>query len=569
LSGPRPTTAGILAAATAFLLPIAFNPAGHAIFWAPKASVATVAGFSGLPLLVGLARTRARRAALAGCAFLLLATVATVLAADPLPAVTGLYGWGTGLVFLFASVGLWAVGASTARQDQGVIVAGLLAGVGVSSCIGLLQALDLVNAASLEAASRASGLSGNATRLATLAAGVAALGVHRARTGLRWVWLVGVGAFIVQLTGTRSALGLVFFAAVIGAISIRHLKGLVLVAAVVIGTMLGTIVADVGGLATATARSTSGAAVIGGGPTTRVRAEVWEYAMDAFTRRPVTGHGPDRFLAATASDRSLEVARLEGSDVLYSDAHNIVVEHLVTVGALGTVTLLLFLGFGLAAANGPLVWFAGALLTMALVQPMEPGTTPLLFLTLGAAAAGAGGSTARLGRGAVLAGALAAVAAVSLLLGDVLLERGSNGDLAAAERADALLRPWPEPATVLARLHLNQRLRDGAGADPEDHATQSLEWRREAIRREPRSPGLYFLYGQNLEILGRRDEARAAYQRALQLDPWSVRTLRALISLSVEACDPDAAQKYADRALQVAPDDERLGRLVATGSDRC
>jgi tetratricopeptide (TPR) repeat protein len=69
---------------------------------------------------------------------------------------------------------------------------------------------------------------------------------------------------------------------------------------------------------------------------------------------------------------------------------------------------------------------------------------------------------------------------------------------------------------------------------------------------------LDFLIGQELEMDGRLDEAKAAYERALRKDPQAVFLLKRLAELSARADRLTDALVYAERAAELDPDDEGL-----------
>jgi len=69
---------------------------------------------------------------------------------------------------------------------------------------------------------------------------------------------------------------------------------------------------------------------------------------------------------------------------------------------------------------------------------------------------------------------------------------------------------------------------------------------------------LDFLIGQELEMDGRFPEAREAYERALRKDPQAVFLLKRLAELSAREERLTDALVYAERALELEPDDEGL-----------
>ena len=81
---------------------------------------------------------------------------------------------------------------------------------------------------------------------------------------------------------------------------------------------------------------------------------------------------------------------------------------------------------------------------------------------------------------------------------------------------------------------------------------------RTAVPPEDASAELDFLIGHELEMDGRTEEARAAYERALRKDPHAVFLLKRLAELSARGDRLTDALVYAERAFELEPDDEGL-----------
>ncbi len=85
------------------------------------------------------------------------------------------------------------------------------------------------------------------------------------------------------------------------------------------------------------------------------------------------------------------------------------------------------------------------------------------------------------------------------------------------------------------------------------HYEESLECGREAARLEPQSVAAHHFRGAALAELGRIDEARTAYARALALDPEDPEVLRSVADLHVRRLgsrdDLELALQYVTRAL--------------------
>jgi tetratricopeptide (TPR) repeat protein len=81
----------------------------------------------------------------------------------------------------------------------------------------------------------------------------------------------------------------------------------------------------------------------------------------------------------------------------------------------------------------------------------------------------------------------------------------------------------------------------------------------------PEAPAEYdFLVGQDFEMEGRLEEAYAAYLRAHRKDPGSAFLLRKLAEMSARRNRLDEAVEYAQQALALDPDDERLRLFLGT-----
>lgn len=548
---------GVVAAVTAFGLSVAYSDAVGAPFWSPKAAVLLIGGAVGLSALRNVVRSPARPVAIAAISYLALVATSTALSPAPLAAIFGAYNAGTGLLFLAACVGLWALGACVERSERNFVLLATLTGIGISAVVGILQVADLIAVESLRSATRASGLSGNAVYLGSLAAAAAAAGARLAQEHRWGLAVAALGAFVVQLSGTRSGLLFAALAAVAGAMAARGPTRVLILGAVLSGVALGSVVAEWQGASSASGRvsavsaGSSGDQLSSGG--NQVRLEVWSASRHAIARRPLFGHGPGRYRAATSADQSLREAQLEPGDVVYDDGHNILVQHLVTTGAAGTLALVAWLTLALRRARGPWAWFAVVLALMALFQPLEVGVTPFLFLALGVA--GAAPTPALAWRNSAPIVALATIAAALLLIGDSHVHRAARDrDLVAASAADRLLPDvWYELASLRALIYSTR------GDLP-----RAKQWWSEAHERDPTSPIPLLAIGDTARRLGRLDEAEDAYLAALERSPWSSTALDGLAVIAEQRRDVDAARVFARRSLEIepsAPMEELLARL--------
>lgn len=534
----RATGLDLLAATTAFLLPVAYLPIVDAPFWSPKVAVLLPAAAVGLTCIPSLLRTGLRRATLAALAFLVAASISTALSDDVSQAVFGLYNAGTGLIFIFCLVGVWALGASVTDAGRRRIVLGLVAGIGISAAVGVAQVVVDLGVPILGSlvGSRSSGLAGNPVHLAALSSGIVAMAAVRSAERRWWLVPVAAGAGVLQLAGSRFAL-LLLPLLVLGMFLWRGWR---VVTPVVVCVLLGLGVAanlpSTRGSGTAsTERLTLPAS--GGGIT--VRLETWLSARHPIADQPLFGVGPGRFRAATSPHRTLEVALIEGPDVLYEDAHNLGVEYATTTGIVGLLALAAWLGLAATRTGyAPLGAFAAALLALHLVQPQSVATTPFALLALGAATRVSVSQELRLSRLPTAAAAAASLGVVAaLLVGDFQLQQARlDFDDVASRRSVQLLAPWPNPATVRARLFLFEALQDPGGPA----GVEALRWRHEAISRAPDSPDLWNRLAEDELASGLTEPAQTSFRRALDLDPWSRRALRGIASIAGES--PMAAE---------------------------
>ena len=81
---------------------------------------------------------------------------------------------------------------------------------------------------------------------------------------------------------------------------------------------------------------------------------------------------------------------------------------------------------------------------------------------------------------------------------------------------------------------------------------------------EEASPELDFLVGRDLEMEGRLQEALEAYTRALSKDPESVYLLKRAAELSARQNRLSEAVVYAERALELEPDNQGVRLFLGT-----
>lgn len=556
------TGLGVVAAGTCLLLPIVFSPSVYATSWTPKAAVLLVGAAVGLPVLAWLAIRPGPLALAARCAvaFVALSVLSTLLADRPVNAILGLYGSGTGLLFVVALATAWALGAAVPLAERGTVTTALVAAGLVNALVAVTQmTLDLERLDLGLYEGRAYGLLGNPVHLAAFAAGSLALVVGRLRHGptLPWCPAAGLLAAAVELSGSRA--GLLAAAGVVlwGCTQLGRRRAAALVVAVAVG--LG------GGIALTTATDGTGTservASAGGGGGVEGRAANWWSARLAVAERPLLGSGPGTYRHATAEHRPVVVARAFGPDAYYADAHNLVVEYATTTGVLGLAALLGFLVVAVRRARGPLLAFCLAVLAVGMLEPQMVATTPLALLALGAASRHPVELPASRSRSVTtgLAVVAAGVAAAVLLVGDFHLDQ-ARLDFARphVESAQRVL-PWPEPALIAARIDAF----DGRPTGDEALLDSARAWRLEAIRRDPSDPVLWLVLADGDVAEGRPASAERAYGEVLVHNPVSTRALNGLAQLALDQGDLETAADAWERSLSVLPGQRGVRRRLA------
>lgn len=549
--------AGVLLAGYAFLLCVAWSNRVFNWFILPKAALGLCVIGPGLVALTWLL-TRRDLPAAAATAFLATAALATVLADEPVMSFFGEYFSLNGFVFVAACVATWALGR-TARGRSRFVEIALVAGATVNAAVAWLQVSTDLGVEGLGLfEGRAQGLMGNPVFLAALCAGGLWLVLareHRAARPLMWLALAGFLTGAIELSGSRISL-----AVAVGVVIwfvVAHLRRVAWSRAVfvVLAVVAGFAIAQVPGSPQASgAVRVSADASNGLGP----RVELWRAAIEAIGDRPLLGYGPGRTQAATSPRRSLTLARYEGPDVLFADAHNFLVEMLTTTGILGFAAFLAWLVLAGRRARGPLAGFAVVAAVAMLVEPLNVGLTPLVLLAFGAAGADAteraltDGSwfRSRLAVGiSVVTLAAGAAIGVVLISGDThyrrALRESSVAELSAAERR---FPPWPQVPGVRASLFA-AAARNG-GRPVGQHAIAA---ERDALARDEADPYWWYTLGAFEEQWGTPARAADAYRQALRRNPWSQTARLGLFRLALRAENRALAARLRRQMCEVGP----------------
>jgi O-antigen ligase len=564
VAAPPPAGAWVWAAAgIALVLPVASAPVAELPTWALRWALLPALAGLGLPPLVAFAVRpgHARRTARWALGWLACAALATALAPQPVIAFWGEYRVGTGWVMLAAVAGAWAIGARAGERGARPVASALLAGCAVNAAVAVAsQLVDLSSLGMAPYAGRSVGFYGNPVYLAELLCGGLWLALVRLTTPARRGLTVAAGGLVaaaIELSGSRAALALAVAAGVVAVVRGRGRARLLAAAVVAGGIALGAGVAAVApASATGTDRVAS-IAVADEGVAPRI--DTWRGGLSALGSRPLWGWGPGGTLAAAGPRRTLRVARGEGPDVMFADAHDLLVEAAVTTGAVGLALLMTWVvTAGAAARRRPtgegLLGFAALVAGVTLLEPMHVGVTPLAALALGGAASWGMPRAVRARRAAAVAGI--AVGAAGLLVsgwltaGLIALDRADlAGDPVAASTAARRLPPWGEPDAIVGRLVAFQGIagRDGSKLDV------ALGWWAAAAARDPADPSRWDDLGGALEHAGRTGAAAAAYERALRDNPWSARASAGLVRLGPPAVPPATVAAARAKLTVLAP----------------
>ena len=539
------TPTGLLAAGLALVLPLLSIRVSDSPGWTGRYSLLAVEAAVGLPIALSLLRTARRRPAIAALAFLAVAALSTALSDNLAMSFWGNEYWGTGLLFVAAMVGIWAIGVAGEVRGADSVAGALVVGALLNALVALLQVfLDLSRFGADTYQDQSTGFFGQPAHLGAFLLGGMWLVSNRAVTGRRamMVGLVLVASGL-EVTGERGPLLLSAF--VVVGVTLRHrIRAKAMVAALVaIGLLIGALLGSFGSSQrTATDR-------LGSELNENPRVENYVSAVNAFADRPVLGWGPGRYLAGTAPHKSEALAKANGQSY-FLDAHDWPLHWLVTTGVLGFATLALWLTLAARGASGPLAGFALCIAVVQLMQPIDVGATPLAMLALGGAAAI---GTARSVVPAVARGILV-VAGVSLgaliSVGAWRAYEGIRTDPMEVFRAARLLPSWPDRSNNAARASL--ALETGSTQDRVDAA---VHWARATVARDARDPRGWSESGYYLVIANQLDEAKRYFNNALALDPYSTPALTGLGLLEVRRGRFDSAIGYFNRSLAIVPTD--------------
>jgi hypothetical protein len=276
----------------------------------------------------------------------------------------------------------------------------------------------------------------------------------------------------------------------------------------------------------------------------------WRYGVEAAFDRPLTGWGFGRFRAATQGRFDAAFVRSSASDDVrqaWFDAHNIVLTVVVAVGIVGLAIAVWFAVEAVRLSHGPLLMFAIGVGGTWLLQPAGLATLPVVLLALGCAAPRfeREPSPPRLAA-ELVAGGLGLLLAGWLIVADLRLERAADPVDAAA--VDAAARWFPGDSLVADLAAQAWFLEHVAG---EPHEADVVAWSRRAVDREPDRPYLWASYAGRMIYFQRYEEARAALDEALELQPWHPQSWRLMYVLADRTDDEDLRMRAAQRLCEL------------------
>lgn len=553
--GDRPDLAAVCAAAVAFSLPLAVVPVFASGPWSARYAVVIALAFGGGALSLTQLSGRDRRTSLVVASWGVIAVLSALTSRHPLLSIAGEWEWGTGAIFVWGLIGALAVGRITRPSFRPLVAKVVLAALAVDAVVALVQTRVDLSAyqLGLAAGERADGLAGNPVYLGGLLAG----GIwYLARCAalpspLVCLLLVLFGAGL-QVSGSRVGL-LVSLAGVL--VSLPNVRRTALVA---VALSLGLVV---GGMlmsgSTATTRLSSDSSGL------TARQEAWRAGVQAGLSRPVLGHGPGRFLAATSELRTLRFARAEGANRYYLDAHNFLVESFVTTGTLGLLALLTLLVTVFAKGRGdPFHALAMGVLLVSLAEPWTVATTPVAFLALGLGLPRPARPPGRPRRPPMLvpfASAIGVGTAGAFLIGSFALRQAQlDFEPHWARQARTLLPLWPQPIEAEARIAVLRNIETG---DPR-FEIEAITLRMQATELDPEDPRLLYSYLATLFVRGQGREALTSLPRLLELDPWSTNGLNLAGEIYASVGDIRQARLAFERSLLVDPEQEAVRRYL-------
>jgi hypothetical protein len=588
---------GVFAAVGAAALCLAFSPKVNSVTFTPKFAVLLLFAAVGIVPMARLVMPGSplRWPARAAVAFLAVALVSALLSPSPNVGIFGLYLWGTGFLFWLGAAGAFAIGASLGPKERRWLFGGLLVGSVGSAIVAIFQIVQNspTPGLSLYDGTQADAFLGNPIHLEALLLGGLALVLGRAcRSPLRWGAVVLLLAVGLEFTFERFAIVILVLLVLYALYSYGGRRGATF--GLLVGIGYG--IAYLGGGSGLGNRVTSGTSE----STFGLRLRVWLQGAHYLLHHPLLGAGPGQLRTAVDLTATLSFNQHVLAGRALADGHDIFVEVAVTTGLLGLACFLVWLfGTVRSAARCGFLGFAGAMVAIELVEPLNVAVLPLAFLALGAATAmhlkPEVVPAATIGQRAVPPAdhvtrrgvaafariftifvlALALFLGATMVTGDAYMFRGTDFrpgqpyNLAAAKDANRLIPYWPDTALELAQIKAFDSLTRASTA--KTNLTEARQWTAVAASRDSRNPQLWTLLAVADVQLKQYGRARSEYLRALSCDRWFTQALQGLGQLAGIKGNWKQALHFYRLALTTAGDDVGLAsplRILVTSAQR-
>jgi hypothetical protein len=611
---PEYSIFGLAAAALAALLPTAFDQKLNVPTFTPKyaAMLLFIAGI--VPLVRAAKKGRISWASRSALAFLVVGLISVFLSPSLDVGFFGLYLWGTGWIFWLCCAGAFGLGSRLTRADLPLVTAGIIFGAVINGLVAIFERTTGPGGVfGLYQGDQATGLLGNPIHLEAIElCGVALLvplavfakGAFDRNIIWRWVLLAIVSTGL-ELSLERVAL-VAFLPLIVITIAAYRSRAFAPVA-VLVGSYAATYIALGSGLGSRVTQN-------GSQETYGSRIQIWKIALTSLRHHPFFGTGPGETIAVMAPNMTESFQRHLGPGVLPTDCHDILVEVLATTGIVGGICFVSWLLGAASKARGPLLGAAMCIFFVELVEPLNIGITPVAFVALGAAtvsvgrpvglaalrawksgwrwgggAGGGGGSgeadgesdepTAASASGTARSGgtdgvlldagvpvvssrvrlasiiASAIIVPLSLAVGVAMIA----SDYLAQEASSALFPPKTindAKAAYTLAPYFAQSADAVVGAYSADDKIKSpalaaLPWVLKASQLDPSDPLYLSDVGGVYLDLGHISQAKAAFERALKLDPWTQRAFLGLANVAAAQKDWAAAVQWQKKAADV------------------
>lgn len=520
--------------AVALLTSVAFAPPLMFGAWTTRMAVMLLVAPAGLLLMALRARAGDIPAALLIGA-LGWAVLSAVLSPLPRSALIGTASRDLSVLTVVLAAGVWVLGRQVSSRGRVVAPYVVVWALVASALVGILQVLADVRSGPLGlAGGRPQGFAANPVYFGALcSAGLAAAVSLIDDWSRRWMWgaVLPLG-IATSLSGSRVAL----LAAVLSAgliVSVRRSRVAWLSATIAIGSLAAGVGMDrlFGAGRNAADRLISGS---GGG-----RTQVWWYGLEAWVDRPILGHGIGRFRPAVQHRFSADFVQKYAVDEItqaWFDPHNLLVNVLVTTGAVGFVAFVAWVAACGVRCRGPLAFALVPIGLSWMLQPVGIVVLPLAALMLGVAMSGSDEAVVINRRVLLWLGSVGALMALYVLAADVELRRAADAlDGPRAARAASLYADDSVVADVVAQVY---RFDDSIP----DRAERRLDWQRTAAFAEPDRPYWWSQLAIRYIEAGSFDEAQDSLVRARELQPFNIRTLRVEVILALRSGDDDSLE---------------------------